>query len=251
MKHLSTRMAARLKALILILTAIFLTQKFASGELYFYIGQRFWWLALLGIMLMIILAGAYRLSGPADAHEHEHEHENKHDHEHSTSIGGLLIVALPLILGVIVPARPLGAGAAGSRGVSTDIAVEAGSESQSLTIIPGERNILDWVMVISETDNPAALNGQEVDVIGFVYRDERFGEEQFLLSRFTITCCVADAVAVGLVVDAEDTADYPVDTWVQVTGTFAEGEIDGQPIPVVIPDEIVPIQPPDQPYLYP
>ncbi len=249
MNDLSLRAISRLKALILVLTAIFLTHKFVSGELYFYIGQRFWWLALLGIVLMIILAGSYRLAGPAEGDDHDHDGDY-HDHEH-TGIGPLIIVSLPLILGVLVPAQPLGAGAAESRGVSTDLAVEAGGESRSLTILPGKRNILDWVQVISGEDDPAALNGQEVDVIGFVYRDDRFTEDQFLLSRFMITCCVADAVAVGLVVDAADAADYPVDTWVQVTGTFAGGEIDGQPIPVVIPDQIVPIQPPDQPYLYP
>jgi putative membrane protein len=88
-------------------------------------------------------------------------------------------------------------------------------------------------------------------VIGFVYRDPRFAENQFMVARFTITCCVADALAIGLVTEADDAADLPDDSWVRVEGTFAEGTLDGDAMPVLVAETVTPIEPPEHPYLYP
>lgn len=253
---LPARAAARLKALILILTAVFFAQKFVSGTLYYYIGPRFGWLSLLAVMLLILIGGAYDLTrreDEADEHQHhEHEHDHHHGHDAETvSAWPLLLVSLPLILGVLIPVQPLGASAVGNRGVSTDIAAAAGEETQTLTIVPGERNVLDWVRAISESADPAELTGEAVDVIGFVYRDVRFNEDQFMVSRFTITCCVADAMAIGLVVEADGAADFPADSWVRVRGALSEGAVYGDPMPVVLAEEVTPVQVPEHPYLYP
>ncbi len=249
------RTSDHLKALVLILMAIFFAEKLASGKLYFYIGPRFVWLSVLAIALFIMLAGAYNLVGKqkadalSDQPAHEHDH---HPAEHGrVSIWPLVIVAMPLVLGTLIPARPLGASAISSRGVTTDIATTTNTSPTRLTIVAGERNVLDWVRVMSENPDPAALDGQEADVIGFVYRDARFAEDQFMAARFTITCCVADALAVGIVVQDSHAGRYPADSWVRVQGTFEQGMLDGTPIPVLIADQITPIQPPEQPYLYP
>ncbi|HEC21781.1 MAG TPA: TIGR03943 family protein [Chloroflexi bacterium] len=245
---MSQRSIERFKALILILMAIFFAEKLVSGKLYFYIGPRFGWLSALAVALFIILAGSYNMVGQQGT-ESEHEH---HDHGHEkTSAWSLLIVSLPLILGTLIPARPLGASAVSSRGIATDLAPEGETSDRTLTIVPAERNILDWVRVISTSPDPAALAGEEADVVGFVYRDARFASDQFMVARFTITCCVADATAIGLVVQSPEASRYADDSWVRVKGTFAKGTLDGQPIPLIVADEITPVQPPEQPYLYP
>lgn len=245
----------RLKALVLILMAIFFAEKLASGRLYFYIGPRFAWLSVLAIALFIMLAGAYNLV--SNQKVSSHSEPSAHEHNHSSAEGGkasvwpLVIVALPLVLGTLIPAQPLGASAISSRGVTTDIATTTGSSPTRLTVIPGERNVLDWVRAMSENPDPSALDGQEADVIGFVYRDARFAEDQFMVARFTITCCVADALAVGLVVQDANAGHYPLDSWVRVQGTFRQGTLNGTPMPILIADQVTPVQPPEQPYLYP
>jgi uncharacterized repeat protein (TIGR03943 family) len=236
----------RFKALILILMALFFAEKYVSGKLYFYIGPRFGWLAIVAVGLLVLLAGSYNLvARQREGHDHDHDEGER------APIWPLLIVALPLALGTIIPARPLGASAVPNRGVATDMAVAVDQSGSRLSIVPSERNLLDWVRLISANPDPAALDGEEADVLGFVYRDPRFGDDQFMVARFTITCCVADALAIGVVVSADDASEYPTDTWVRVQGSFHEGVLDGTAMPVLVADEITPVQPPEQPYLYP
>jgi putative membrane protein len=254
----------RLKALVLILLAIFFAEKLVNGRLYYYISPRFGWLSVVAIGLFIILAGGYnppkRVQGEgepaehpdhADDHEH-HDHGHDHDHDHGKpALWPIGIVALPLILGVLVPAKPLGASAVSNRGVSTDFAASAESSESTLSVVASERNVLDWVQAYAANPDPASLAGQQADVVGFVYRDTRFTGDQFMVARFTITCCVADASAIGLLVQADDASQFASDSWVRVAGTFGEGQLDGQALPVLLAEEITPVQPPEQPYLYP
>lgn len=237
----------RLKALVLILMAIFFADKLVSGKLFYYIGPRFAWLSLLAVVLFIILAGSYNLAGKQSSNE---DHDHEHHQQSKVPISPVLVTALPLILGTLIPPSPLGASAIATRSVSNNAGIAGGSE-HTLTTVPAERNILDWVRAMNAEPDPAALNGQTADVVGFVYRDVRFGQDQFMLARFTITCCVADATAIGLVVQSPEAEQLTDDSWVHVHGTFTEGSLDGEPAPVLVADEIEPVQPPEQPYLYP
>jgi uncharacterized repeat protein (TIGR03943 family) len=238
------------KGAVLFLFAIFFADKYWSGKLYYYIGPRFGWLAALTAGLFVVMALFYNRVNPIhdDAHPN---HDHEHDHERNASIWTLVIVSVPLILGTLVPARPLGASAIANQGVSTNIAAPSSDAQTSLTIIPAQRNVLDWVRAIGANSDPAALNGQSADVVGFVYRDVRFASEQFMVARFTVACCVADARAMGVVVQASNASQFDTGAWVRVKGTFKDGMLDNSPIPVVVADEIVSVEQPAQPYLYP
>ena len=237
------------RIVLMLLLAIFLVEKYISGKLFYYIGPRFSWLTLLAIgFLLALAAGSFVVMRHQVAHNHEH---HNHDHEHTApSLWPLMVVAVPVLLGFLIPARPLGASAITNRGVSTDV-VSASDKTNRLTIVPSERNILDWVRMTNNTPDPAALNGQEANVLGFVYRDPRFTDNQFMVARFTITCCVEDALAIGIVVVDDNASQLTPDTWVQVKGKFTAGELDGKAIPVLVADEITPVLEPDQPYLFP
>lgn len=249
---MTVRALNRYKALILIFLALFFADKFVSGKLYFYIGPRFAWLAIVAVALFIMLAGSYNLVEPREEEGHSHEgHSHLGQHVDNQAIWTLMIVALPLALGVVIPAKPLGASAIANRGVTTDIGLAADSSDERLSIVPSERNLLDWVREMNNNPDPAALDGQHANLVGFVYRDPRFSESQFLVGRFTITCCVADALAIGVVVEADQAAQFETDSWVQVTGTFRHGEVNGVAMPILMADEVVHVQAPEQPYLYP
>src|SRR5688500_5215454 len=123
--------------------ALFFAEKFWSGKLYYYIGPRFAWLALVAVALLLVLAGAYNLV------EDKNDHDDHSGHDHAkASWWPLIITAIPLVLGVLIPARPLGASAIDTRGVSMDVAAASGTSGNELTIVPSERNILDWVRVM-------------------------------------------------------------------------------------------------------
>jgi putative membrane protein len=235
----------RFKALLLILMAILLAEKFAHGTLFYYIGPRVGWLAIVAIALLIILAGAYNLVGSqAERDDSGHVHERP-------SVWPIVIVAVPLVLGVAIPDTPLGANAVAARGMTTEMGLDSSSSTTALTIIPSERNLLDWVRALNWLSDSASLDGQEADVVGFVYHDPRLPKDQFMVGRFTLTCCVADALAIGLIVQSDQAEELQQDTWVRIKGTFQVGEAVGQSTSILIAHEIIPVEEPDQPYLYP
>jgi uncharacterized repeat protein (TIGR03943 family) len=177
--------------------------------------------------------------------------EKAHVHRHRLAWGAVAIMALPMLLGLLVPARPLGANAVSSRGIGLSAPDRPGSVTQAQRAVTGPKNVLDWLREFTRNGDPAAFNGQAVDVTGFVYRDPRTAGNQFWVSRFTITCCVADASAIGLLVQTDQAGTLKNDSWVRVTGKFALGEYAGEKIPVIMPEKIEPVDQPDNPYLYP
>ncbi len=61
--------------------------------------------------------------------------------------------------------------------------------------------------------------GEDVNLYGFVYKDETFPEDTILVSRLYISCCVADASVIGFHVKVEDAGEFEENEWIQVKGT--------------------------------
>lgn len=248
------------KFVVVVGLGLYFAYIYLTGKWAYYIDPRFQWLSVVAVLIFGFLAVSF-IGKPEHEHDHEHhEHDHhhhdhdEHDHNHNhAAVWPVIIVAIPLILGVAMPAKPLGAKAADARGIETDFSSVSlsRSSSKSLTIVPSERNVLDWARAFATSTNPAEFNGQEANVIGFVYRDGRFDGTHFMVARFTLTCCVADALAIGVVVQTpEDSTDFATDTWVKVEGHFQETEFDGNVIPILYAEKITPVEQPDQPYLY-
>lgn len=62
--------------------------------------------------------------------------------------------------------------------------------------------------------------GTEVTFTGFVTRDSATPADEFVLTRFLISCCVADALSVEARVVGAPPGEFENDQWVQVTGNF-------------------------------
>lgn len=265
------RIYKTLQALILAGFGIFLLEKIWSGNLYWYISNRYWLLTLLAAIGFLLLAQSVlpKRTPPTPKAEADHEHGHDHsdpahvhaeaeDHNHAGhthgKVGpawGLALVALPIILGVIVPAKPLGAAAIANKGVNTSAPLVAASSNIKLDMAPQDRNILDWIRVINAATDANAIKGQRADVIGFVYQDSRLGDGQFLVGRFTITCCVADALAIGMAVKWPQAQSLPANTWVQVKGPVEATTVDGQRLPRILAESVETVPEPTDPYLYP
>ena len=246
---------------------LFLFSRYANGSLSYYIHPRFNVLTLLTAAGLVVVAIAYgreyllkgeshheHQRGDYHAHDdHHHDHQHAHDHSHDLSWLGLALLAIPSILGFFVQPRPLGASALSNREVSvgTLSSVRAPEGSYFTTIATsGERNIMDWLYAFQNARDPGAFDGEEAHVIGFVYRDDRFDADTFMVSRFTVSCCVADAAPVGLIVRWPKTPELADDEWVEVTGPFEVGRFGDTTVPILVADSVVKTDPPAQPYLY-
>lgn len=256
-------MKQTIKNILLIALGIFLLSRLLNGTLSFYIHPRFNVLTLLTAVGLTTLGIGYaiqqrRAAAHARAHsnDHDHEHEHAHIHSHDVSWAGLFLLSLPVVLGLLVEPRPLGASALQNReiNIGTDVSLTSASapEGSELSIVAnaGERNILDWLYLFQRSTDPTSFNGEEAHVIGFVYRDDRFTDTQFMVSRFTVSCCVADAAPIGLIVEWPDTAVLTSDSWVEVSGTIQARTFNGIEIPVLVADSVLPTETPSQPYLY-
>jgi uncharacterized repeat protein (TIGR03943 family) len=162
-----------------------------------------------------------------------------------------LALLVPLLLGVVIPPQPLGASVAGNRGLTSTAGIAQGEAGLSLPGVPARRDILGWLRAFGPEPDPEAFAGQTVVVVGFVYHDEEMPADQFMVARFVIVCCVADAIPVGLPVRYAEAPHLELDTWVRVEGTFAAGEVRGERLPIIVADEVTAVSQPAQPYLYP
>lgn len=246
-----------LKTALLVLLGLFLYTRVTNGTIYYYINDRFITLTWVAAIGFILVASSYLRFSGEHAHEDSHDHaghdpdHSQHDHGQLTWLG-LLIVAIPLVLGWLVPPRPLGAAAIGNREVNLGqlSSIAPPNAASSVGVVTGQRSILDWLGAFQTQSDPTTFNGQEASIIGFVYRDDRFAGDTFMVSRFTVSCCVADAAPIGLIVRWPDSPNLPTDQWVEVKGHFEVGEFNGIQMPILIGETITPTDPPAQPYLY-
>ncbi len=251
------------QAIALVGSGLMFYAKLSDGTLFFYINQRFAWLSLVAAILYIALALTVVYSALRDRHlalrkpaadeaqiiwlEPSKARSRPHARASWLAVG---LLALPAVLGLLAPARPLGAGAIGNRGIGL-IAPEQSSAARIQRPAIAPQNILDWLREFSSLGDPRALDGRDVDVTGFVYRDGRNKPDQFWVSRFVVSCCVADAAAIGMLVQTSNAEKLATDSWVRVTGKLKAGEFAGELIPIVIAERVELTQQPEHPYLYP
>ncbi len=251
---MTSRREALLKSGVLALSGLMLYAKISSGTLAFYINKRFEWLVFAGAL--IYLALALTLAYRALTLQHNTLRAVPvavTQRGGATSWMGVGLLLLPAMIGFFAPARPLGASAISSRGIGLQSApASVGNITTLQRAASSPKTILDWLREISRTGDPKALAGSQADVVGFVYKnDPRFKSNQFMVSRFTVSCCVADATALGLIVESDALDSFKQDQWVRVVGRFKVGAFAEDTVPMIVAEKIEPTEQPAQPYLYP
>jgi len=240
--------------------AVFLSVKYLSGSLSWYINQRYMPLTVIAILGLCGMALTAVFAGRQPAHTHapgEAEHAQQGQPAEETtgpgSAWGIVFICIPLIIGLTVPAKPLSASAIANRGISASAPLSPGGSTQAVTFDKpsDQRSILDWVKLFNYQSDLSSVLGQKADVIGFVYHDPRLPAGQFMVSRFVITCCVVDAFAIGMVVETKGAETPPENTWVRVKGPVQSTNLGGHPMALIAADSIQDAPPPAQPYLFP
>ncbi|WP_162605681.1 TIGR03943 family putative permease subunit [Jiangella ureilytica] len=199
-----------------------------------YLKPSFQPILLIGGVVLVLLGGHGLLRDDRGGHE---------GHHHGGSPGVAWLLAVPLLVLLLIAPPALGSFAAGRQGPIT-----AGSDSGFVELPPAREGAVDLGLRDFVTralqDPDRSLDGVPVRVMGFVVPDE--SGDGYLLSRFTVACCAADATAytTRVVGDGDRTAD----TWIEVTGRWEPGD-DGD-VPVLAADGATVVPPPDEPYEY-
>lgn len=201
---------------------------------------------IIPVFIMVILVGWLRLFSkrPLDLWLN-----NRPKRE---TIFPLLLLCVPLILGCFVPIKSLSASSLEKRGVSLSSPMSLDEKTiQTVETVPDDRTILDWIKIFNyEQDINSYLN-TPANIIGFVYHDSRLKTGQFMVSRFAVTCCVADAFAIGMIVNWPQAASLEDNTWVNIKGTIDKINLDDAVVPIIQAEQVIPVDEPEQPYLYP
>ena len=251
---MSLRLYRCFQGSLLIAIGFFLTSKLASGKLIWYIHPRFIPLTVIAVIVLLLIGLNVFVAGIRTGKDHRPEGEAATDpvHEHGPSAWRLAIVTLPLAIGVLIPAHPLTASAMTGKGISSAAPITGGGNA---TIQFGQaadtRNILQWNGLFNSNADPSTYLGQEANVIGFVYHDPGLKAGQFLVARFALVCCPADAFAVVMVVSWPQGASLPDNQWVKVKGLVGSVQLKGQNLPSIQAASVERVDPPAQTYLYP
>jgi uncharacterized repeat protein (TIGR03943 family) len=170
-------------------------------------------------------------------------------HQHVSRIAWLLVAPV-LAIAVVVP-RPLGAFAANRAAATLPPPARADFGPLPTPAVPGgpvDLSLKDFAGR-AVYDPGRSLAGAPVRLVGFVTADARGGG--FLLTRFIVTCCAADARPVRVAIRGL-APPWPLpDTWLEVTGTWRperRSAEDARP-PVLDATGLRPTLAPANPYL--
>jgi putative membrane protein len=246
---METRRMRAFQSLILALTGFFLLEKIWSGKILLYINQRYVFLVFLAAIGLIGLAQVVLQERKKIGLEESHPDEKGEP----VSYANLIWLLLPLVLGILIPTRSLGTSSLPTRGieVTSPFLLQGSTGATPLERPSGQRTVLDWIRSFHASSDPTVLSGEPADVIGFVYHDPRLPSSQFLLGRYTVACCIADATAIGISVRWEQAAILENNRWVRVQGKMGVGQLDGQSVPVIDAEQVLLISEPEQPYIFP
>lgn len=155
---------------------------------------------------------------------------------------GLGFVVLPAITVMAMPPTALGSFAASRRSSSAGFVTAP-------AVQPGQAVTLPAVAAGMWSDDArralVSRAGSRVTFEGIVVKREGMPADEFLLTRFIVSCCVADALSVEVRVVGTPPGKFDQDEWVRVTGTFYPVGHDV----VVDASDVEAIPQPDDPYL--
>ena len=133
------------------------------------------------------------------------------------------------ILGLLIPPTVLGSEIALQRGIRESLPLtQSQPERFRVNVNPEDRSLIDWVKTINAYPEPDEYEGEAVKVKGFVIKKENLPENYFLIAQFIITCCAIDAypVAIPVKIEADQTQNYPPDTWLEIEGEMITETLD-------------------------
>jgi uncharacterized repeat protein (TIGR03943 family) len=174
------------------------------------------------------------------------------------------LLALPPLALVLIAPPALGAFAASRQSIQPPPTIQAGPTDQPAPgtdpgqfpplVPPGDDAAVPLTLAeytVRDYEEPHTLAGVRIRLVGFVTPQEP-GRDGYLLTRFAINCCAADATALKVTVRGDPVPRAP-DTWLEVEGRWQQRTSDdpNQPsseTPLLLAESIRVIEQPSPPY---
>lgn len=202
-----------------------------SGDFVFLVNPKFRILMILSILLLIILGWVQCL------------HLKTRD-LHSIGFWGYFFVAFPIFVYLFIPPKALDASMIEKKGITLVSSKQVTNQPTSSPtskeptedqtapykealkemkttdyIVFDEKNYSEYLSVLELY--PKELVGKKIRIKGFVFRDDpSLKKDEFILSRFTISCCAADASVVGVKSQFPQASILKTDQWIEVEGVL-------------------------------
>jgi uncharacterized repeat protein (TIGR03943 family) len=159
------------------------------------------------------------------------------------------ILMLPVFFLLTIYGRSLGTDAFAKRMLSPGrmaIKGNLGLRSSSQTTTDYTMSLLDLLA------DGEKFDGKRVAVEGMVYRTAKNDDHTFMLFRFAVVCCAADALPLSIEVKTATEENLQNDAWVRVDGLFSTDTLRGKQMPSITADSVrqLPIPPPEKRYLF-
>jgi uncharacterized repeat protein (TIGR03943 family) len=228
-----------------------------SGKLYLLIHPNYMGLTIVTAILLLMLS-AYRVLGLL-LRPKARQPEVQHLSLFSPRFGSLLLLLVALAGFVITP-QAFASKTAADRGIADSLTnTRIKPQAFRANVRSEDKSITEWVRGLNAYPEPEAYAGQKVRVTGFVSPNATQPNspptDSFLISRFVITCCAADAYPIGLPVKLAPGTPMPkADSWLEVQGRMiVEAPKDGpngERKLVIAATQLTPIPEPAKPYDY-
>jgi len=156
------------------------------------------------------------------------------------------VLALPLFYLLVAQEKPLGSHAFTNRSIPPTL---AGAIPRNKGATRGAKD--GKVTLLEILQDFQKYRGKRIVTEGMVYRDAVVPSGHFLVFRFLIVCCAADALPAGALVEYDQAGTLEVDSWVRVEGILGLKVVDGLVFPCIKADTVASTDAPRLPYLYP
>jgi putative membrane protein len=156
------------------------------------------------------------------------------------------VLLLPLVYVLVAQEQPLGSHALGKRFFEPRYMERFAAGGRG-----GMESENPLVTLLDILQDFKAYEGRKITTLGMVYRDDTVPPGHFLVFRFIIVCCAADAMPAGALVFGGEADSFEQDAWVSVEGVLGLKQVGDLIFPLIQADNITRIDPPKDPYLFP
>lgn len=231
-----------------------------SGDYVDILNPQFGWLVLMAFILSLVffLALFFR---PENSPGHHHHHHLQHG---SIDLVRLLILLAPILYIAGYESGNLGSYAFKKRALNiTGIDENAGNMGRNMNIVsePGYDKYLvasaaaklpERVSIIDIHADFEKLLGKNIQTVGrYMSQAPGVPDDKFVIFRFVMVCCVADAQPVAVLVKGPRNPNLKEESWLEVEGILEKATVQGNPAAVINATRIRTTGEPANPYLTP
>ncbi|MGE7877511.1 TIGR03943 family putative permease subunit [Peribacillus muralis] len=159
---------------------------------------------------------------------------------------------IPILLGFTLTDFTLSGEVLAKRGMAQQQTQKQGSHDVGKHVNQEKITVTDnnYFEVLDDLlNNLETIEGKEIELSGFVYREDRFTNKQVAISRLSMSCCVVDATLYGYMVNGH-VKGMKTNDWYTITGTLKKGSYKGEVVPVIDLKHAKKIKAPKEVYLY-